>query len=347
MKKHILLVFINLVIFSSLSIAQKRFVLENPALDRFQVYDHIDSAINNLQEGDRMTIPGGIYSPSPTWKIDVPDVQIIGRGFFEDSTSVDGPTKIAGSIVIAASGVQISGLHITTGLSTTMENGQLSNLIIERCYIQSHLNLAGSPTAPGTVNALIRQNLILNNLTGGFTQSALISHNVIGRTTTQFEGNSAVVFRNNLFLANGGSSVVFSAVNQCRFENNLFSTGSFNSNVFSSSSNNLGFGNSFNITGTGVIEKMEYITNIFYNSHRKITFVNNSSNFPSFNSIPIGTFDLRLADGQPAVGPFAGPSAVPAGWVPRGPHIQSAEIATETDAEGRLQINIKVRAQQN
>lgn len=326
-----LLILIAFIVIND-SYAQKRFVLQQPG--RFKVYNRIDSIQVNLQAGDTVYIPGGRFNFG-TWNIEEDNVTILGVGFFEDSTLATGRTYLEGSINVNAQNVSISGIYLAGDISASGTTN-VSNLKIERCNVSS-IYLGGTQGTPLTTNSLISQNIIRGNfLSGGYTTSALIQNNVIGSLISSFDGS---IFQNNFI------SHILANVEDCFFENNIFRFGF--QQLFSSSYRNSGRNNSFPVfNSTNIL--INSVNNVFYSSIGYVTFKGQTEGvFPAhIGVIESGDFDLRLESGQPEIGPFAGPNAVPAGWLPSIPHIQFKEIATGTYVDDNLPIKIKVTAQQ-
>lgn len=203
----------------------------------------------------------------------------------------------------------------------------LTNVVIDGCIVNF---LVGYPvnSTPNTTNLFLRNNIIY-----GFIHA-----------------NNAT-FDNNVFLATSTTGTVFYSIyagkwyytDYCLFRNNIIKNGS---SSYGLSQHNIFYNNIF--TDSISVQTATAQNNVSQKPLSTIfQSVNNTSKFnPSDN--------FHLKSGSPAIsaginnidcGVYGGSSPFKEGMVPYNPHIQSADIASSTDQNGNLKVNIKVRAQ--
>lgn len=350
---HKLYSLIILLCLSSLSKAQNLIAVEHSSSTTF--HSSLDSALAYSSNGDNIYLPGGTFSA--TGLIIDKSVHIIGVGYNPDSSQSTSPTLLIGDINIesTASNGSIMGLLIQGKVYFNYDNLNVNNYKISRCYL-----LGGLIYFPYPNNS---QNIILTeNIIDGAYSPYLGSsyHSILGRGALIFCYNnifnryiSAVgensVFKNNIFLCVDNYYGILSS-NKIIIENNVFFLHSFTSITNSSIKNN-----SFRFSLTnGYDGNFNFLSNNKYNSADSIFIgIPNSNLFLFTNVLKV---DFRLtsySSGKNAgtdgtdIGIYGGLYPWKVGGLPNTPHIQYKTLKGTTESDGKLKVNIKVKAQDN
>lgn len=334
--------------------AQKKIALQSGNTATF--YSTIDSAIYNAVNGDIIYIPGGSYV-IPTLIINK-GVQVFGAGHYPDSTTATGQTVLTGDvrIVSGADNGSLQGCYILGSVffGTNASDQTVHNFGLSRCNM-AHLYLSfDANSSNASTNIYISENVILGSVNGGYCQNALFKKNIMNG---RMYNHMASVFENNVFLlyATGNyycNDYFLNNVTGSVFRNNIISHGdgascgvaffgnsngnTFYNNVFRQpqssyfpNGSNLQFNNYFGLTGTDVFNVFTgYSFNYTDNYHMPATCI-------AHNGGSDGT--------DPGI--FGSVDPYKEGAVPSNPHIQSKNIAGSTDAQGNLNVDIKVAAQ--
>jgi hypothetical protein len=308
-----------------------------------KVFTSIDSALSNAQNGDYIYCPAGAFNISGGLQINK-KVNIIGAGHYPDSTQATGQTVLTGNIYLLtdASGGLIQGIYLNGDLllGNNASNSNVKNYSITRCNI-SILNLSFNGSSNGGAeNILFKDNILRSGIAFGGATNVIIETNIIAGNLSY--GNGSVTLRNNVFLFNGDNFIYY--LSSCEFENNVilnasgyFSYGSaaniFRNNVFKSTNrllpSDLDINNMFNVDSL---------------------FVNQTGYAFQYNH------NYHLKNGSPAIGAglagtdcgiYGGNNPYKEGAVPVNPHILLKNLPSQTDAQGKLNIQVKVAAQNN
>jgi hypothetical protein len=291
----------------------------------------------DMIDGDTIYLPGGTFSNIPI--IDKRLV-IYGAGYFPDSVLVTERTIINSSLSIYsnADSSVIQGLEIN-GSIVIPYNYKVDKLLITRCLMDG-LSFTGSINAPCN-NVVIKENIILGDVTLSNVSYSDLSNNLIQGRVINGENNA---IQNNIFFYDNGSGTSYTLNNtdNCFIANNVFFR-TIVSALYSSVDFSTFLNNVFAITPN-------IGTNTWVNNYENIDistfFVNQTGNAPDFYQ------DYHLTDpatyvGYDAtvVGIFGGLYPFKEGTLPNNPHFQAKTIATQTDVNGDLNIQIQVSAQ--
>lgn len=316
-----------------------------------QIYSTWSLAYAASVNEDFIYLPGTVI-PGPV-SIDK-RIHVFGAGHHPDSTSSTGKTIINGNLNITsgASGGTCEGLRVTSTVSLGGST-KLTNYTIQRCYFLGAIQFINTSYDSVPENCTISETIlskIVSNNSNVFSRNNLFIKNL-------FTGSDAVsgigqsVFSNNIFTYNG--YVISSNVNYCIFQNNIFLV---NNPIFS-------------ITGNTICYN-SYLHNIklsdpdFYSNPNcpsqaeegNISVPNVDSIFISYVSPWDYVDNLHLKPTCPAVGAgtdgtdlgiYGTNNPTPAGWVPRNPHIYFKQVNSETGSDGKLHIQVGVRANNN
>ena len=292
-------------------------------------------AYNASVNGDTLYLPGGTI-PYPT-TINK-GLVIIGAGHYPDSTTATGKTVLPGSITISqySDHLWLEGIDINGDINFS-NNHKVDSMVIRRCKFNT-INFVGDGTSPGLNNS-IRENVITGSMYFTNAFSAMVENNICNG---QVQNALNTGISNNVFLYNGSYYYgVFYNVDNCYITNNVV----FKSYgpVYSSSELNTFSNNIFSvIPPTG--------TNTFVNNYNSVDvttlFVNQSGNaFDYSHNYHLNSPGTYLGIDGSQVGIYGGINPFKEGSVPFNPHIQIINNATTTNANGDLQIQIQVEAQ--
>jgi hypothetical protein len=363
--KNLLTITFILCLFAFSGNAQKRFILENKgSVINTRIFDNLDSAVAAIQTNDILYIPGGNFglpSGSTGMVIDKNGVSVIGAGHHPDSTNGTGITYLDGNITIYGDQVSITGVYLTNSVHVfgVTNNPIISSFSMSRCNVGSVRLEKDANNSPETQLSSINNSIIRTTLYGGNASSCSINHNIIEGQVSYFNG-SGVFFSYNIFLDNtsGTFNNTLAEIDGATFVKNIFRTpvsisisgtdtllGSCNlyysgtsCSGTSNCQNNTFSNNAFNITGNNNIPLSMLGRGVGNN------IFNNSDSFPSFISSIGATFDYNKnynAGGDKGV--YGGNGF---NYIPRNPHIKSADISEQTDNGGNLQIIFEVEAKQ-
>lgn len=336
MKTTKFLLFLILIVISTKSIyAQNRVALNHQGTTSiFGGANPLTDAYNAAQDGDTIYIPGGLFG--------IPNIQkkicLIGTGYFTDSLNATGMTIINGlSINAGATGTVITGIRINGNIAID-GNAIIDSLFIFRNHITGDIYYPGGnfnkPDSLKSKDVLIAENRVYN------INCDNVSNIKVFNNIALSVGNSKNGWiRNNVLL---GSYGVFGYLNECLIENNYLTSISWwpvNNNTFLN--NIMNFDPSSNLTNTFI--------NNYINLPMQNVFVNYVNNSP-FNFL--NNFHLQNPAAYPAnnaseVGIFGGYYPFKDSGLPLNPHISTKNIATQTNVNGDLNIQIEVNAQNN
>lgn len=321
-------------------------------------YYTVQEAIDNAHDGDYIYIPGGTFDGFIINK----RVYIIGAGYFIDSTTATGFTRVLGAIsVLPGSDFgSISGLYGEVVVLGT-NSGKVHNYTISRCNIEE-IQLYSESDIEYISNNFISETIIRG---GRFSDGSGTSCRLYS-SILNYGNQHGLIIRNSI-IYNGLYNLKHSRIVNCVlvepytltklctynfFINNIFFTNSFGASTGGCSPNshyNTIHNNIF-ITSPAGMGTGNFIYNNSYENEPTDLFVNylgseynlNNDFRLSSNSIAIGFGE----DGTDA-GITGGMNPWKAGGLPHNPHIQFKFIGGNTTPEGDLEIHIRVQAQDN
>jgi|JI6StandDraft_1071083.scaffolds.fasta_scaffold03579_5 hypothetical protein len=327
-------------------------------------YTSINSAVSSASNGDTIYIPGGSWSITPSLTINK-KLHIFGVGHNPDSTIATGYTLLTGDINILsnASGGSISGLKCagTIRFGTTAGNQDVNNYEISRCNL-TNLYLGFSSPTTAELN-LFYENLVTNGVVDLYNSVNNGFYNNVFYIVKNVGINN--LFRNNIFnlsmaenYSDGyfwyGCQASFVNAKGSLFENNIFrgklmSAGGYNDNF----SNCTFYNNLFSMEGDCGSAAPTCTGCVDYNS------LLSQPDSLIFEYYPIGQvfqYDLNFqlqesSQGKNAgtdgsdIGVYGGTYAWKESGTPKTPHIQTKAIGAASNADGTLDVEIKVKAQ--
>jgi hypothetical protein len=303
------------------------------------------------QNGDLIFLSSGTFtSPTEIAK----GIRVYGAGCYLDATSNETTT--------------ISPLYVLNGSDNFLLEGvicntiylyvcPISNLSIIRCKIT---DISAISNGSGYYSSILIENCII---TGTITSSGLINNSIIRNNIFHnsilgysVNGGSVIIFDNNVFISQ------YTTINQsdCYFKNNIFYTAyqySFLSNIFTSYNNNCTYlnnlfcENSVLNYGPTNVNNTNYGNNILlanyytFSIDSVFTSLLDVNNFSFQNDYHMKYPNLYKGADNTEVGVYGGTTAFKEKALPSNPHIVSKSIATQTDLNGNLPVNIKAKAQ--
>lgn len=302
------------------------------------IYTDIKKALAAAQDDDF------IYLPAGTFKVDSVIIQkrvnVVGTGIYPDSTKATGKTVINSIVYLKAGrdGGSLQGVEFSTSGGGSIAIYDAGNFTISKCMFNKIYDY--DATASGTITI---KECIVN---GSFSNSTSSSNgNLVYNVSNSIiadEGAYYSIFSNCIFTNFTNLYGLYSTSNK-EFRNCIFRTSS--SSVFASSDRfyNCHFEN---VTANGFRDTPPQF-NTTYDAPSGSTFVGGAC--PAAFSY---TFDYHLKSGTAAIG--SGTDGMDKGIYgsmnpynpnPYNPHIYFKNIAPATNAQGQLQINVKVKAQ--
>lgn len=318
------------------------------------IYSRLDSAMNHAIAGDILYLSGGSYNPAGGILIINKNINLIGAGHYPDSTLATGRTVINGNIQIqtSASGGMMEGLYITGEVAFSPSgNNYVNGYRISRCFIYERLLLSHHQTTPNPTvqNIFLEENVFRNYVYFAEAKNLSIQKNIFQSYISGISGQAT--FRNNIFLLQAtyacSSSPTFNNINGALMYDNIITNIGCNGIYSGTFTGNTFYNNIFcplisfpigDNQGTDNIVG-EPIDSIFVNYNAgAFDYIHNYHLQPTSPGINGGS------DGTD-IGIFGTAYPYKEGSVPFNPHIQTQVIAPATNSQGKLNINIKVKAQ--
>ena len=295
----------------------------------------LQAALDAAEDGSIIYLPGSPGGITANVKIDK-TVNIIGVGYRDDMNPVTTKSLVNGNITFlpGSDGSTLMGVYLDgdviigeTGLGTT---GYVVNaLLIQQCNINKITQVTPNSSSYGGNTIKITQNIIRYYPNYLRINNPIITNNIFTNTNNNtIYYTSGALFTNNIFYA---TSPIASSTNT-HFRNNICLGGMSNYIGFTIFTNNIicststFVGNYSNVTKDQIFKKWEGYSGFRYTDDYSLMDTSVGKNGGS--------------DGKD-VGIYGGD-----GWkegaIPFNPHIESADIAPETAADGTLSVKIKV-----
>jgi len=329
---------ILLVALTGLQLSHAQYVFTLDHAGSTKVYSTLDSALLNAVDGDYLYLPGIAINGNVVIN---KRLQIFGAGHYPDSTQATGQSIINGTAYLqtGATGSILQGIYIQGSiiLGNAADQAAGKNIVISRCNM-SNIYLSENGSSPrGAENIFIRENVVRDAIYFAGVRNVIVENNLIEGGLIY--GNGMINLRNNIFLRR--TSYVINNFSGGTFENNIF----LSSDAFATNNGNYYYNNIFK--GTDPLGNEFSSSNLFNVSD---LFINQSGVSFSYQH------NYHLTASSPARGAgtqgtdcgiYGGSSPYKEGAVPANPHIQFKSIPTQTDAQGKINIQVRVAAQQN
>jgi len=320
--------------------AQKLIAVQNVSSPTF--FTLLDTAIVHAQNGDTIYLPGGTF---PLTVAVSKRLHIIGVGSVIDSALATGTSRISGNLTLNnnASYGSLVGIYLT---GTIITGANITNYAVQRCYL-SGLSLANSCSNWTFIENNIQG--ISSNAAPTGASSCYFYNNIFGARICYSSYIYYVfifsVFKNNVFaFANTfyqyNSYWVPITAQNSTFENNIFVSVDYtacNQSCGKAIANSALHNNLF-VTTSYIGCENNWGSNNIFNQALSTIFGTNYQLLPTCPGKNAGK------DGTD-IGIYGGSFPWKAGSVPPNPHIQSKNVAGNVDANGNLNVIIKVEAQ--
>ena len=292
------------------------------------LYTNLKDAIDGAASGSVIYLPGGGFPVGDTVKI-TRKVTIIGIGHKTRNENVDGNTIIGGNLWFntGSDGSAVMGCYISGNVNIG-EDGKVDNVLVKMCNINS-IQVKNEESKGVVVN----QNYIRGDSNYGNATDVTISNNITWRIWNIGSGtikNNTICCDNSSYYSSSPRSL--DNVNRAIINNNLFRNGSgIHRGSDCQASNNYVTNNGSwgddPVTIEGATE-----ANLFQNLNGWA--VNPISNFH---------FTQDYESYETKVGVYSGTSFSD-DQLPPTPYIVAKVIPEKTDAEGKLNIKVRVKA---
>ena len=290
-----------------------------------KLYNSLKDALNGAADGSVVYLPGGGFpiADSDTIK---KKLTIIGISHKANSDNADGSTRIIGNLFfgMGSSGSSIMGCYLSGNINIGDKNNIINDISIKYC------NINALYVKNASCNRIeINQNYIRG--VGSFAKSnPIITNNVLN----YLDQISGATIKNNFIVGgdrNGYSmtyiytseiidNIIFSSsgmaqwdINDCQIIGNVLRSGSFG----------------YESIAVADLEK-KFVKN---------AGISSQSDF-HFNEEFKKTEEYKKCEGK---GIYGG-TGFPDGALPPVPYISDCDVDEQTDAEGKLNIRIKVKA---
>ena len=291
------------------------------------VHQTLQDAIEEADPGSTIYLPGGGFQISDDVKI-TKKVSIIGIGHKAVSENVEGNTVIIGNLNFneGSSNSVVMGCYISGDVKIGYDEKSVNNILIQYCNLNSAQ--VQNNTCSGTV---IQQNYIRNACC--FNLASVNITNNIMHSAALISGG---VISNNILTDSAPGYATYaglSTVNNATISNNVFiRRWNHHEGIDCVAINNMGNGDGYGF-GDGFIDlgRVDW-NNVFAN-------FNNGAIDPASDFHFKGDY-LQYSD----CGIYGGTEPFSESSLPPVPYIVSQEIDEQTDASGKLNIKIRVKA---
>ncbi len=318
MRKRFFLAALAAIMGTAVAVAQQIAVVSESGSS--DLYQTLAEAIEGADPGSTIYLPGGRFAIADSVKI-TKKLTIIGIGhYLNGEGNEDGYTRIEGNLWFneGSSSSAVMGCYMTGDVNIGEGDASVNDVVIRYCNLNS-IQVKNSTCSETTVN----QNYVRNNSNFCQSQNVTISNNIICRIEQVGSG----FIRNNV-VTRSGYSLYY--VNNCVISDNIIKLGNYiHSGSGCTSDNNLVVGGSW---GDNPIIINATDVDLFENLNGWA--VSPMSNFH---------FKSEYSQYEHQVGIYAGSGFSDKQLAPV-PYIVDKQVASETDASGKLNIKIRVKA---
>lgn len=306
----------------------------------------LSDAITNSINGDTIYAPGtAVFSAINIDK----SIALFGPGVSPDSTSATGKCIVNGvTFSTGATNAWLEGFYINGEVYFSADN-KTDGVRLTRNHLTASITFQAS-SAPLKDNlVIIEENVIAGNINCDGSTNVSIQNNIIGGVIQNIINNGLIA--NNVLhyyaqgwwfarpLHNVNNSLIVNNIFLNSTEANHFVLGSFNQ-----------VQNNIIPSATAENSTDNFFSNNYYSVNTATLFVGQSAAYSFFNYTD--NYNLSTPATYPGwnnlgVGIYGGTYPWKTHIVPKNPHISSKSISGTTDTNGDININIKVKAQNN
>jgi hypothetical protein len=346
MKKIIFIILISLL---SLNVSHAQLTIALHHNGQSSFFASFDSLKAHLQTGDTIYFPGGGVNIGD-WHIDK-TVCVFGVGHNPDSTVATGRTYLTGNIYLktGADNSFFQGLYLTGSIvfGTNSSDQEVHNITISRCnFVTLNLSFDGSTTTASSYIS-IRENIIHGGVNGGYANNVTITNNIIQGNIGYFNN---LLFTNNIQMNGYCGGGPYAYINNSTFQNNIIITTyySCSGGYFESGCNSNYFANNIFSWGYGFPDGSSTGNGNWTGTDISTVLVSQSGlSFDYAQDYHLQSPSSYIGTDLIQVGIYGGNFPFKTGSVPQNPHVISKTIQQNTDNSGNLNINVKVKAQDN
>ena len=322
MKRNVL---IAVALAATMTAAAQNIAVVSPS-NETDIYETLDEAISKAEDGSTIYLPGGGYKISEESIIDKP-LTIMGVSHRGDTDNAEGATMISGNLhfVKGSSRSAVLGVYLSGDVIIGEDASMVNYVIIKKCNINS-IQVKYS-TCLGTE---VNQSYIRNTSFWG-NSDATITNNICDKIFNLGSGtikNNVVMDRDGRYYAFADPGYAFDHVDNATISNNVILTTRAHRGSNSQGYYNLVVGGSWGIYPYEIDANIEQL-------FVKDKGVSIASDF-HFNS------DYK--DYETKVGIYGGSNFDPNALAPI-PRIVSKKVDEQSNAAGKLTINVTVKAQ--
>lgn len=292
-------------------------------------------AYTDAVSGDTIYLPGGQLASPTTYD---KRLTIYGTGLRADTSVITEKTQILGFTLLAgADNFHLEGVQVN-GSITLQSNTKIDSTIFKRNRVMANISVPG--TNQDCEGFRIQESVIEGSVNLQNTSSPEVTNNIMRYISNVENGYLA----NNILINTANSSTrMLSNVNQTLIENNYIANLFISSYFISNCSNNSFNNNAFNVDPTSDA------SNSWNGNYLSIgpasLFVdylwpfNEAANYNLQNPASFqGTTSNEICI-------YGGLFPAKEGFAPENPHYQFKNIATQTNTNGQLEVEITIEAQ--
>ncbi len=339
----ILLIFVSAIVGSKTYAQSIAALHSNGNVQHFLGANALVNAYTAAVNGDTIYLPGGSFAPPPNFD---KGLTIYGAGHYSDSTQATNKTFIASTVTLNANAdnFHMEGVEVI-GDFTFTSNASVNQVTLRYCKINGSFQVLGNLTSPSNNIALLR-NVFVGDVLLSNAYNVAVYNSILQSHLTNSVGN---LFYNCIFLFNGGSYDW--VINGEMVNNNLYNSVFYQSPGIASPYSNV-TGNTFKYNilttptpyfGLGAVAENNY-NGIAQGS---IFVIQTGGAFDYAHNYHLqqpGTYPGSYGG---ELGLYGGYFPYKEGAVPSNPHIRQKTISSATDANGNLNVNVTVAAQNN
>lgn len=304
------------------------------------VHQTLQDAIEQASDGSVIYIPGGGFTIEDSVFI-TKKINIIGTGHKSNSDNIDGNTLINGNLWFnqGSGGSSLIGCYLTGDVKIG-EDGLVDNVLVKLCNINSVQVMN-----EGISGTYINQNYI-RSISNFFNSSCYILNNVMHSVRNVKDG---VIKYNTICSSRGGRDDDYSLcdIESSQIYYNIIKGRGLSGNYY-------GFWDPFRgsncMTGWNMVVGDHYGKTfgdnpIIISAQGSDCFINVTGGYSWWNISPNLNYHFtdEYKQYESQVGIYAG-DGFSDGAIPPAPYIVAKRIAEQTDAEGKLRVQIRVNA---
>jgi hypothetical protein len=304
------------------------------------------AAYNAAVNGDTLYLSAGAFNPPASIN---KGLTIIGSGHFPDSATFKRRTTILSDMYLNAGSDNstLEGIYLI-GWVYLCANDPLNNIVFKRSNIID-IEFQSTSIAAKKSNITISECYMASIRAGNSVSNLVIEKNIFEQSIGRID--SSAIIRNNLFIRSSQSQLFWT--DNSIIENNIFlddgtehfgdcNNNTFSNNIFIISSAAVDFNNTTS-GNSGNIESNNYFT-----VPQSSIFINQTGNLIDYShNYHLQNPGAYLGTDGTQVGIYGGVIPFKEQGMPQNPQIISKTIGTQTNSNGKLPVNIVVKAQDN